>query len=149
MSVLVFTENWDGKFKKLSFELVSYASKLAEMLNTSAIAVSIGKVSDDELQKLGRYGASKIIHCSGEGLDILDNQAWVSTLSDVADKENATVIVLSNNITGKALAPRLSVRMKAGIGAGVSGLPKSTEPFVVLKKVFSGNAFYIRNKNKQ
>ena len=34
MSVLVFTENWDGKFKKVSFELVSYASKIAEMLNT-------------------------------------------------------------------------------------------------------------------
>ena len=30
MSVLVFTENWDGKFKKMSFELVSYASKIAE-----------------------------------------------------------------------------------------------------------------------
>jgi electron transfer flavoprotein alpha subunit len=51
------------------------------------------------------------------------------------------VVVLSNNITGKALAPRLSVRMKAGLGAGVSGLPISTEPFVVYKKVYSGNAF--------
>ena len=61
MSVLVFTENWDGKFKKLSFELVSYASKLAEILNTSAIALTIGTVSDDELKKLGKYGAAKII----------------------------------------------------------------------------------------
>ena len=34
MSVLVYTENWDGKFKKLSFELVSYASGVAKMLNT-------------------------------------------------------------------------------------------------------------------
>ncbi len=34
MSVLVYTENWDGKFKKLSFELVSYASEIAKMINT-------------------------------------------------------------------------------------------------------------------
>jgi electron transfer flavoprotein alpha subunit len=141
MSVLVFTENWDGKFKKLSFELVSYASKLAEMLNTSAIVMSIGTVSDDELLKLGKYGAAKVIHSTGEGLNILDNQAWVNTIADVAMKENASVIVLSNNIMGKALAPRLSVRLKAGMGAGVSGLPRSTEPFVVNKKVYSGNAF--------
>ncbi len=33
MSVLVYTENWDGKFKKLSFELVSYATGVAKMLN--------------------------------------------------------------------------------------------------------------------
>ena len=135
MSVLAFTENWDGKFKKLSFELVSYSSKLAEMLNTSAIAMSIGTVSDDELQKLGKYGIAKIIHATGEELNVLDNQTWVNTISDVAEKENVTVIVLSNNIMGKALAPRLSVRMKAGMGAGVSGLPRSTEPFVVYKKV--------------
>jgi len=151
MSVLVFTENWDGKFKKLSFELVSYSSKLAEMLNTSAIAMSIGTVADDELQKLGKYGAAKIIHATGEGMNILDNQTWVNSISDIAEKEKATVIVLSNNIMGKALAPRLSVRMKAGLGAGVSGLPKSTEPFVVYKKVFSGNAFadvLIRSEKK-
>jgi len=151
MSVLVFTENWDGKFKKLSFELVSFASKLAEMLNTSAIAMTIGTVSDDELQKLGKYGVVKIIHATGEGLHFLENQVWVNTISGVAENENSTVIVLSNNIVGKALAPRLSVRMKAGLGAGVSGLPRSTEPFVVHKKVFSGNAFaevLIRSEKK-
>jgi electron transfer flavoprotein alpha subunit len=141
MSVLVFTENWDGKFKKLSFELVSYASKLGEMLNTNAVAVSIGSVGNEELQKLGKYGAAKIVSLTGDGLNVLDNQAWVNLISEVAEKENATVIILSNNITGKALAPGLSVRLKAGMGAGVSGLPVSIDPFVVFKKVYSGNAF--------
>jgi electron transfer flavoprotein alpha subunit len=51
------------------------------------------------------------------------------------------VIVLANNITGKALAPRLSVNLKAGIGSGVAKLPVTIDPFVVFKKVFSGNAF--------
>ena len=41
MAVLVYLENWDGGFKKLSFELVSYASKVAEMLDYQAIALSI------------------------------------------------------------------------------------------------------------
>ncbi len=62
MSVLVYTENWDGKFKKLSYELVSYASAVAEMLNTTVTALSIGKVDEDELKKLGNYGADKIIN---------------------------------------------------------------------------------------
>ena len=54
MSVLVYTENWDGKFKKLSFELVSYATGIAKMLNTTVTAVSIGKVDEDELKKAGK-----------------------------------------------------------------------------------------------
>ena len=59
MSVLVFLENWDGKFKKLSFELVSYASKVAEMLGDQAIALTIGKVEDPELEKLQLMGLQK------------------------------------------------------------------------------------------
>ena len=50
MSVLVFTENWDGKFKKSSFELISYASQVAGMLNTTTTVLSLGKVEKSELE---------------------------------------------------------------------------------------------------
>ncbi|MFP4048249.1 MAG: electron transfer flavoprotein subunit alpha/FixB family protein, partial [Bacteroidales bacterium] len=141
MAVLVFTENWDGKFKKYSFELVSYASKLAEMLNTKTVAVSIGKVEEDELKKLADYAADKIISVNNDKLNFLDNQAYTSALSQVADKEEAEVIVIAHNNTGKAIAPRLSAKLKAGIGSEVKQLPSSLEPFTVNKKVFSGKAF--------
>jgi electron transfer flavoprotein alpha subunit len=141
MSVLVFVENWEGKFKKLTFELVSYASKLAEKLNTSAIALSIGFVENDQLVQLGKFGAKKIISITDNAPGTLDNQTFTSLIAEIAQKENAGVIVLSNNITGKALAPRLAVRLKAGLGSGVSKLPESTDPFVIYKKVYSGNAF--------
>ncbi|MFC2101364.1 electron transfer flavoprotein subunit alpha/FixB family protein [Bacteroidota bacterium] len=141
MSVLTFVENWDGKFKKLTFELVSYAAKVAEMMNTTAIAVSIGRIEPGELEKLGNYGVKKVIHIQNEELIILDNQAYTSAIAQIATQEEATVLVLANNNTGKALAPRLSVKLKAGIGAGVSKLPLSLDPFVVYKKVYSGRAF--------
>jgi electron transfer flavoprotein alpha subunit len=141
MSVFVYTENWDGKFKKLSFELASYASKVAEMLNTTVTALSIGNVDASELAKLGNYGVHKIIHVTGDGLEALDNQLFTKTIADFATKEGAKVVILSNNNTGKALAPRLSVRLKAGIGSGVSLLPVSINPFVVYKRAYSGNAY--------
>ena len=141
MSVLVYTENWDGKFKKLSFELISYAAGVAKMINTSVTAVSIGKVDDSELGKLGNYGAGKIINVRDEMLVSLDNQAYAGVISDIATKENSSVIIISNNNTGKAIAPRLSVRLKAGVGSGVSKLPLSLNPFTVYKRTYSGNAF--------
>ncbi len=141
MSVLVFTENWDGKFKKLSFELVSYASKIAEMLNTQTIALSIGNVQEDELKKLGSYAADKIVSVNDDKLKNLDNQAYTSVIAQVAEKEDAKVIIIAQNNMGKALAPRLSVKLKAGLGSGVSKLPSSVEPFTVFKKVYSGKAY--------
>jgi electron transfer flavoprotein alpha subunit len=141
MSVLVYTENWDGKFKKSSFELISYASKVGEMIGTSVTALSIGNVEENELKKLGNYGAKKIISVTDEQLKYLDNQAYTNVIAGVASKEDAKVIVISNTNTGKALAPRLSVKLKAGIGSGVSKLPLSLNPFTVYKRVFSGNAY--------
>lgn len=141
MSVLVFTENWDGKFKKMSFELVSYASKIAEMLNTQTVALSIGDVQEDELKKLGNYAADKIVSVNNDKLKNLDNQAYTSVIAEVASKEEATVLIIAQNNMGKALAPRLSVKLKAGLGAGVSKLPASVEPFTIFKKVYSGKAY--------
>lgn len=141
MSVLVFLENWDGKFKKLSFELVSYASKVAEMLGDQAIALSIGKVEASELEKLAVYGATKVVSIENEMIKAFDDQAYTSIIAEAAQQTGAKVLVLSNNNTGKALAPRLSVRLKAGVASGVSKLPLSVNPFVVYKKVYSGKAF--------
>jgi electron transfer flavoprotein alpha subunit len=141
MSVLVYNENWDGKFKKLSFELVSYAAGVAKMLGTSVTAVSIGKVDETELKKLGNYGADKIISIDNEQYTALDNQAYTSVISEISAQEGAKVIVIANNSTGKAIAPRLSVRLKAGIGSGISRLPLNLNPFTVYKRTFSGNAF--------
>lgn len=141
MSVLIYTENWDGKFKKLTFELVSYATEVAKMMNTTVTAVSIGKVDENELLLLGKYGANKIINVNNEQLTSLDNQSYAAVISEISVKENASVIIISNNNTGKAIAPRISVRLKAGVGSGVSKLPLNINPFTVYKRTYSGNAF--------
>jgi electron transfer flavoprotein alpha subunit len=141
MSVLVYTQNWDGKFKKSSFELVSYASKVAEMLSTSVVSLSIGPVEETEMKKLGNYGTVRILNVKNEFCKILDNQVYTDIISQVALMEKANVIVLSNNNEGKAIAPRLSVRLKAGIGSGVSKLPVNLNPFTVYKRTYSGNAY--------
>ncbi len=139
MSVLVYTENWDGKFKKLSYELISYASKMAEMGGGSVTALSIGNVAEDELARLGNYGAASILSVKDAG--VLDNPLFTRIIAAAAEKTGAKIVLLSNNNAGKALAPRLAVRLRAGLASGVTALPESFEPIVIRKKVFSGKAF--------
>ncbi|MCD4711487.1 MAG: electron transfer flavoprotein subunit alpha/FixB family protein [Bacteroidales bacterium] len=140
MSVLVYTENWDGKFKKLSYELVSYAKSVAGMVGGDVTALSIGNVDQDELSTLGTYGASLVL--SADGIPSgLDNQVYTGIIAAAMEKCGARVLVMANNNTGKAIAPRLSVRLRAGLAAGVTAVPESVGPLVVSKKVFSGKAF--------
>jgi electron transfer flavoprotein alpha subunit len=141
MSVLVYTENWDGKFKKISFELVSYATSIANQLNLSVAALSLGPVDSGELSKLASYGVSRILNNPDERFNTLDNQAIAKAVAAAAESVQASIIVLAHNNLGKAVAPRLAVKLKAGLVSAVNGLPISTEPFVVKKMLFTGKAF--------
>jgi electron transfer flavoprotein alpha subunit len=140
MSILVYTENWDGKFKKITFELISYANELAKKLNTTVTALSIGKVEEDELKKLGTYGAAKVLTVADEKLQALDNQAYAAVIAQAATKENANTILFAHNNYGKAIAPRLSVKLKAGLVTGVTAIPSNTDPFTIIKKTYTSKA---------
>lgn len=141
MSVLVYAENWDGKFKKITFELISYASNIAAILNCPVVAISIGDVAAEELQKLSNYGASKILTYSDSRMNHMVNRPFASVIAQAATKENAKIIVFAHNNSGKALAPVVSVKLKAGLVSAVTSLPSSINPFIVRKKVFTGKAF--------
>jgi electron transfer flavoprotein alpha subunit len=140
MIVLVYTENWDGKFKKLSYELVSYAKAVADLAGGEVIALSIGNVGGDELSNLGTYGAGKVLNVA-VSTNGLDNQYYARIIAAAMEMTGAAVLVMAHNNTGKALAPRLSVRLKAGLVSGVTAVPESVSPVTVSKKVFSGKAF--------
>ncbi len=140
MSILIYTENWDGKFKKLSFELVSYAAAIAKEMSSTVTALSIGNVSDDEIGKLGNYGANKILTVNDDKFASLDNRALANAISAAAKAEGSKVIILANSNLGKAIAPRISIKLIAGLVSGVTTLPVSFDPFIVKKKVFTGKA---------
>ncbi|MBL7747286.1 MAG: electron transfer flavoprotein subunit alpha/FixB family protein [Chitinophagaceae bacterium] len=140
MSVLIFIDTAEGHVKKASLEALTYGAKVAEQLGTTAEGVVLGAVSDD-LASLGKYGVKKIHHVSNDSLNHLDAQVFTKVIAQAAEAAGAKVIVFSNNATGKAIAPRLSVRMKAGLISGAVALPDTSSGFVVKKNVFSGKAF--------
>src|SRR5436189_3693132 len=140
MSVLIFIDTAEGHVKKASFEAMTYGAKVAEQLGTTAEGVVLGTVKDD-LAALGKYGVKKIHHVNNPALDHLDAKVYTKAIADVAGKTGATVIVFSNNVDGKAIAPRLSARLKAALVSGAVALPDTSKGFVVRKNVFSGKAF--------
>ncbi|MEQ7799429.1 electron transfer flavoprotein subunit alpha/FixB family protein [Pedobacter sp. ASV1-7] len=144
MSVLVYVEQVDGKFKKSVYEAVSYAKAIADKQNSNLTAISIGNVGEPELKELGKYGASKILNVSNDQLKNFVNQAYAAVIAEAAKKENADIVVLSNSFSGKGLAPRIAVKLEAGLVDGAIELPQlDGGKFQVKKTAFSGKAFAV------
>ena len=140
MSVLIFVDHIDGHIKKASHEALSYGAKIAEQAGDTAEAVVLGNVNED-LSALGKHGVKKIYHVNHDNLKQFDSQIYTKTIAQVAEQSGAKIIVFSNNSSGKSIAPRLSVRLKAGLVMGATALPDISKGFSVRKNVFSGKAF--------
>jgi electron transfer flavoprotein alpha subunit len=140
MSVLIYIDHTDGHIKKSSLEALSYGSKIAEQTGVPAEGLLLGTVNDD-LASLGQYGVKKIHQVQDGNLAQTDSQVYAKIIADAATKTGATVVVFSNNSSGKTLAPRVAVRLKAGLVAGATALPDTSNGFSVKKNVFSGKAY--------
>ena len=138
MSVLVFANSSEGKFKKTALEVVSYGKKVAEQLSTTVSVVTINVADASELYT---YGAEKVISISNDDLKIFNAKKYAAVLEQVATKENSSVIVIDSSIDVLYMAPILAVSLDAGYASNVVELPSSTNPFTVKRKAFSNKGF--------
>lgn len=140
MSVLVFANAPEGKVAKAAFEAVYYASKIGEKIGEKVTVVTYGSADEASLSSLGRYGASKVL--VNRGISLENDQTLTRLMHAAAEAESAKVIVFSFDPSGKAIAPRLSAKLKAGLIAGAITLPEiEGEKFSIQTNVFSGKAF--------
>ena len=142
MSVIVFSENWKGEFRKSTYEAVSYASETAKILGTDVVAVSFGDVSENMLLKLGLYGASKII--SVPSVYKADGQVVTKIISDLS--QDSSIFVFSGTHTARMIAPRLSISLKASYISNVISLTDSSK-IIVKRKSFSSKAIELVKSN--
>ncbi len=138
MSVLVYAESLNGKFKKSAFELVSYAHGVAQMLGGGVTAVCINAEAAAEL---GTYGAGKVLQIKDPKLESFNAKAYADALTQAAKAEGSTVVILGSSVDSKFLAPILGTKIQAGYVPNVVALPSSTTPFVVQRTAFSNKAF--------
>jgi electron transfer flavoprotein alpha subunit len=140
MSVLIFIDHIDGHVKKASLEALSYGAKIAEQTGDVAEGIVLGTLTED-LEALGQYGVKKIHQVQHDGLNSFDAQTYTNVIAQAAEQTGAKIIVFSNNSSGKSIAPRVAIRLKAGLVSGAVALPDTSNGFTVKKNVFSGKAF--------
>lgn len=140
MSVLIFVDHSDGIIKKNSFEALSYGASLASQMGVEAAALVLGTVNDD-LSSLGQYGVKKVYQVGDASLNQLDAQVYSKLIAEAVKTTGSTVLVFSNNLTGKSTASMVAARLQAALVSGAVALPDLSNGFVVKKNVFSGKAF--------
>lgn len=140
MSLLIYAESSEGKFKKVAFELASYAKKVAESLGTTVTAVT---VNNNNVSDLSKYGVDKVLKVTNDKLSNFSAKAYADLISKAAQKENSKIVLLSSTTDSLYLAPLVAIGLDAGFASNVIGLPVNLSPFQVKRSAFSNKAFNI------
>lgn len=138
MSVLVFADHSEGKFKKTAFEIVSFGKHVAKQAETSLVVLTINAESTSVLSD---FGADKILTVQDDRLKTFNARAYADCIQQAVLKENANIIVVDSTNNGLYLAPVLAVKLEAGYASNVVDFPASVAPFTVKRKVFSSKGF--------
>lgn len=138
MSVLVFADHSEGKFKKTAFEIVSFGKHVAKQAETSLVVLTINAESTSVLSD---FGADKILRVQDDRLKTFNAKAYADCIQQAVLKENANIIVVDSTNNGLYLAPILAVKLEAGYASNVVDFPASVAPFTVKRKVFSSKGF--------
>lgn len=138
MSVLVFADNSDGKFKKTAFEIVSFGKQVAKQAETSLVVLTINA---NDVSSLSTYGADKILKIQDSKLDSFNAKAYADCIYQAALKESADIVVVDSTNDGLFLAPILAVKLEAGYASNIVDYPSSLQPLTVKRKAFSSKGF--------
>lgn len=138
MSVLVYLDSANGALKKTAYEAVAYATHLGQ----EVIALAIGNIENKQsLSDIGKYGANKVYHISDDKLKTFANAAYASVIAQAAKQLGTKIIVFSASSIGGVIAPRVAVKLNAGLLSDTNVLPKiENGQLIVGKTVFSGKA---------
>lgn len=138
MSVLVFADSSEGKFKKTAFEVVSYGKKVAEQLGTTMVALTI---NGGDASELYAYGAEKVVEVKDAALTSFNAKSYASIIKQVAEAQSSATVIIDSSIDGLTVGPLVAVNLEAGYASNSVELPASTSPFIVKRKAFSNKAF--------
>ena len=138
MSVLVYTESENGKFKKASFELAAYAKAIADKMGSEVTALTI---NNDDPSAIGEYGIGKTLDVKNDQLEKFNAEVYANVVAQAAKKIDAKIVVVSQSANACYMAPMLAVELEAGYASNAVDVPDTTNGFTVKRTAFTNKAF--------
>jgi electron transfer flavoprotein alpha subunit len=137
--ILAILEQRDNLLKRSAFEVTATACQLAKELNLECEGVVVG-AEITNLNDLSKYGINKVVHFKNGDLLNYSSSAYTDIISDYAKEVDADYLLFGNTAWGKDLAPRVSVKVNAGLIVDCIKLDSSSGEPVATRPVYAGKA---------
>ncbi|MEW6702399.1 MAG: electron transfer flavoprotein subunit alpha/FixB family protein [Bacteroidota bacterium] len=137
--ILVFIEQRNGQIKKSSLEAARAAYDLSTKLSANVEAVTVGNEIDG-LDKVGSYGVGKATHFKNGELESYSPSGYAELVAKFANENSFDILFFGNTSMGKDLAPRVAVKIDAGLAMDCVALNYEGNNIIATRPVYAGKA---------
>jgi electron transfer flavoprotein alpha subunit len=137
-NILVITEQRDGAFRKVSFEAISEARRLAESAGGEAVALVLGEGIGELAAQCGAYGAARTLTADHAELKEYNPEAYAAAIAAAVEKESPGVILVGASSQGKDLAGRLAAKLDAGVDMDCTSVRLEDGNLVATRPIYGG-----------
>jgi len=120
--VFVFAQQVDGIVGGIAFELVGEGKKLANDLGVDVTAVLLGSDIKGQAERLGAYGADKVIVVDDPMLKEYRTEPYTHAMASVIKEFKPEIVLIGATAIGRDLGPRLAARIHTGLTADCTQL---------------------------
>lgn len=132
--ILVFSEKDD-----LAFELVSKGRELGAALNVGLAAALLGEGAGARSDEYFAYGADRVYVAHHPALAHFHAEAFAEALYQIAQKNDAQVLLLASTKRGKELSPRVAQKLEAGCVTDATAVEVQDGNLLVSRYALGGN----------
>ncbi len=120
--VAIFAQQVDNKLSSIAFELIGKAHELAADLGTDVTAVVLGSGIESLADKLGEYGADKVVVIDDPALETYRTEPYAQALTAYINEYKPEIMLVGATAIGRDLGPTVSARVKTGLTADCTSL---------------------------
>jgi electron transfer flavoprotein alpha subunit len=137
--ILAVLEQREGKLKKTASEVITAAKKISGELNSEFEAVVVGN-DISNIQDIAQYGAGKVMHYKSGDLENYSPSAYSEVVAEYAEQSGADILIMAHSSLGVDLAPRIAVKISAGILTDCTDLKVENNDIIAVRPVYAGKA---------
>ena len=139
--IMTIAEQRDGEIRKISYEIVSEARRLADKSGQQVTALLLGSKVKDKAATLGHYGADQVLVAEDPLLEPYTTDAYVAVIAEVVKAQQPAILILGASFQGKDLAARLSAHLGVGMAQDCTAFAIENGNLIATRPIYAGKAY--------
>jgi electron transfer flavoprotein alpha subunit len=139
-NIAVFIEQRDGVLKKVAWQMLSEARRLADAAGGEVWGVFLGTDAGEASTQAAKYGADKVFTMTGDAFSLYNSEIWGTALANFCKAQSPELLLVGATAMGKDLAPKVSAKLGVACVSDAVGL-KLDGGIEVRRPVFAGKCF--------